>query len=133
MLKDARAQAALPAKDLERAKAFYKDKLGLEPYDIDGNNMHYRAGDGTSFDVYRTGGAASGTHTQISFLVENAVAEVKDLKSRGVKFEEYDFPGLKTVDSIADAGDAKAAWFKDSEGNTIGIIQPVRVTAGQSA
>jgi predicted enzyme related to lactoylglutathione lyase len=133
MLKDARAQASLPAQDLDRAKAFYKDKLGLEPYQNDGDNMVYRAGDGTSFGVYRTGGTASGTHTQIAFFVEDAVAEVKDLKSRGVKFEEYDFPGLKTVDSIAETGDAKAAWFKDSEGNTIGLIQLVRVPAGQTA
>ncbi len=133
MLKDWRAQASLPAQDLDRAKAFYKDKLGLEPYQADGDNMLYRAGDGTGFSVYRTGGAASGSHTQIAFFVDNAVAEVKDLKSRGVKFEEYDFPGLKTVDSIAETGDAKAAWFKDSEGNIIGLIQLARVPAGQTA
>jgi catechol 2,3-dioxygenase-like lactoylglutathione lyase family enzyme len=133
MLKDARAQASLPAKDLDRAKAFYKDKLGLEPYQNDGDNMLYRAGDGTGFSVYRTGGTASGTHTQIGFFVDNVVAEVKDLKSRGVKFEEYDFPGLKTVDGIAETSDAKAAWFKDSEGNIIGLVQLVRVPTGTSA
>jgi len=133
MLKNARAQASLPAQDLDRAKAFYKDKLGLQPEEDSSDNLRYRAGDGTEFNVYRTGNRSSGTHTQLAFIVQDAVAEVKDLKSRGVKFEEYDFPGLKTVDSIADAGDSKAAWFKDSEGNTIGIIQPVRVAAGRSA
>ncbi len=133
MLKNARAQAALPAQDLSRAKAFYREKLGLQPFEEDANNARYQLGDGTQFNVFRTGGAPSGTHTQMAFLVEDLAAEVRDLKSRGVKFEEYDFPGLKTVDSIAEAEDgSKAAWFVDSEGNMLGIIQPVRVAAGRT-
>ena len=134
MLKNASAEAALPAQDLNRAKAFYGEKLGLQPVEEDANNVRYRLGDGTQFNVFRTGGAPSGTHTQMAFLVGDIVAEVRDLKSRGVKFEEYDFPGLKTVDSIADAEDgSKAAWFIDSEGNVLGVVQPVRVAAGRSA
>jgi len=134
MLKSARAQAALPAQDLSRAKAFYREKLGLQPFEEDANNVRYQLGDGTLFNVFRSGGAPSGTHTQMAFLVEDIVAEVQDLKSRGVKFEEYDFPGLKTVDSIAAAEDgSKAAWFIDSEGNVLGIVQPVRVAAGRPA
>ena len=133
MLKNARAQAALPAQDLSRAKEFYREKLGLQPFEEDANNVRYQLGGGTQFNVFRTGGAPSGTHTQMAFLVEDLAAEVRDLKSRGVKFEEYDFPGLKTVDSIAEAEDgSKAAWFVDSEGNMLGIIQPVRVAAGRT-
>ncbi len=134
MLKNARAQAALPAQDLTRAKVFYREKLGLQPFEEDANNVRYRLADDTQFNVFRTGGAPSGTHTQMAFLVEDIVAEVQDLKSRGVKFEEYDFPGLKTVDGIAAAEDgSKAAWFIDSEGNLLGIVQPVRVAAGRPA
>jgi catechol 2,3-dioxygenase-like lactoylglutathione lyase family enzyme len=133
MLTTARAQTALPAQDLQRAKAFYRDKLGLKPFEEDAENVRFRVGDGSEFNVFRTMGAPSGTHTQMAFLVEDIAGEVKDLKSRGVTFEEYDFPGLKTIDSIADAGGAKAAWFKDSEGNLLNIVQLARVPAGRSA
>ncbi len=76
-------------------------------------------------------------HTQMSFVVEDLSAEVKELKSRGVLFEEYDSPNLKTIDSIADRGPLKAAWFKDTEGNMIGVIQwvkePTRLSAEAAA
>ena len=134
MLKNAIAQAALPAQDLKRAKAYYGEKLGLQPFEEDTDNIRYQLKDGTQFNVFRTGGAPSGTHTQMAFLVGDIVAEVRDLKSRGVKFEEYDFPGLKTKDSIADGPDgSKAAWFIDSEGNVLGVVEPARVAAGRPA
>jgi len=132
MLKSARAQTALPAQDLDRAKAFYRDKLGLQPLEEDAGNVRYRVGDGTEFNVFRTMGAPSGTHTQMAFIVEDIVGEVKDLKSRGVTFEEYDYPELKTRDGIAEGGGAKVAWFKDSEGNLLNIVQPARVPAGRT-
>jgi len=133
MLKSARAQTALPAQDLDRAKAFYRDKLGLQPLEEDAGNVRYRVGDGTEFNVFRTMGAPSGTHTQMAFIVEDIIGEVKDLKSRGVTFEEYDYPELKTRDGIAEGGGAKVAWFKDSEGNLLNIVQPARVPAGRTA
>jgi predicted enzyme related to lactoylglutathione lyase len=134
MLKNAIAQTALPAQDLKRAKAFYGEKLGLQPFEEDADNVRYQLEDGTQFNVFRTGGAPSGTHTQMAFLVADVVAEVRDLKSRGVKFEEYDFPGLKTKDSIADGPDgSKASWFKDSEGNMMAVVQPARVAASRPA
>ena len=133
MLKSARAQTALPAQDLDRAKAFYRDKLGLQPLEEDAGNVRYRVGDGTEFNVFRTMGAPSGTHTQMAFIVEDIIGEVKDLKSRGVTFEEYDYPELKTKDGIAEGGGAKVAWFKDSEGNLLNIVQPARVPAGRTA
>src|SRR2546425_1955782 len=134
MLTSARAQTALPAQDLNRAKAFYRDRLGLQPFVEDGaGNVRYRVGDGTEFNVFRTTGAPSGTHTQMAFLVEDIAGEVKDLKPRGVTFEEYDFPGLKTKNSIALGPDgSQAAWFKDSEGNLLNIVQPARVAAGRT-
>ena len=133
MLKSARVSTGLPAQDLDRAKAFYRDKLGLEPAEDDGNNVRYQVADGTEFNVFRTMGAPSGTHTQMAFLVQDIAGEVKDLKSRGVTFEEYDYPSLKTKDSIAEGPDGKAAWFKDSEGNLLNIVQPARVPAGRTA
>lgn len=133
MLTSARVSAALPAQDLDRARAFYRDKLGLQPSEDDGSNVRFRVGDGTEFNVFRTMGAPSGTHTQMAFVVGDIAGEVKDLKSRGVTFEEYDFPGLKTRDSIAQADDgAQAAWFKDSEGNLLNIVQPAPVPAGRT-
>jgi catechol 2,3-dioxygenase-like lactoylglutathione lyase family enzyme len=134
MLTNARVSAALPAQDLDRAKAFYRDKLGFQPAEDDGSNVRYKAADGTEFTVFRTMGAPSGTHTQMGFAVPDIAGEVKALKSKGVTFEEYDFPGLKTKDSIAEAPDgAQAAWFKDSEGNMLTIVQPARVPAGRTA
>jgi catechol 2,3-dioxygenase-like lactoylglutathione lyase family enzyme len=134
MLKSARAETALPAQDLDRAKAFYRDQLGLQPVDDDAGNVRFRVGDGTQFNVFRTMGAPSGTHTQMAFIVEDIAGEVKDLKSRGVRFEEYDYPELKTKNSIADGPDgSQAAWFKDSEGNLLNIVQPARVPASRTA
>jgi hypothetical protein len=86
--------------------------------------LRYRLADGTRFRLFRSGGKASGAHTQMALMVEDISAIVQDLRSRGVNFEEYDSPGLKTTDGIADVGYARAAWFKDSEGNLIGISQP---------
>ncbi len=68
-------------------------------------------------------GAASGAHTQVGFRVDDIEAEVGQLRDKGVVFEEYDFPGLKTENGIAQIGPGRSAWFKDSEGNLIAIVQ----------
>ncbi|HEY8678122.1 MAG TPA: VOC family protein [Candidatus Dormibacteraeota bacterium] len=133
MLKQARAEAMIPAQDLERAKSFYKEKLGLTPTEEDPGGVRYELADGTKFGLFKSGGAPSGTHTQIGFVVDDLVKEVKELKSKGAKFEEYDSPGLKTTDSIAEVGPGKAAWLKDSEGNVLAVVQMVPVTAGRPA
>jgi catechol 2,3-dioxygenase-like lactoylglutathione lyase family enzyme len=112
----------LPAADLERAKRFYGDKLGLIPSSEQPAGIFYEVGS-TRFLVFPTGGRASGEHTQMGFTVDDIDAAVSELKSRGVTFEEYDFPGMKTVNSVATTGPIKAAWFRDSEGNLIGIVQ----------
>jgi len=133
MLKDSTVATRLPAKDLARARKFYSEKLGLEPAEERPGGLRYHCGNG-SFALFRSAGAASGTHTQMGWEVADLEATVAELRRRGVVFEKYDLPGLKTVNGIANiegnypskgVGE-RAAWFKDSEGNLIGIGQPLR-------
>jgi predicted enzyme related to lactoylglutathione lyase len=123
MLEQRRAQATLPAMDTARAKQWYQEKLGLTPSSEEMGNLVYDAAGGTAFTLYPTPNPSRGGHTQLVFLTDDIEADVSDLKGRGVVFEEYDFPGVKTVNGIAQAGPTRAAWFKDSEDNTIGVIE----------
>jgi catechol 2,3-dioxygenase-like lactoylglutathione lyase family enzyme len=133
MLHDGEVATRLPARDLERAKAFYRDKLGLEPVEERPGGARYRCGN-SYFALFQSAGAPSGTHTQMGWEVKDIEATVAELRRRGVVFEEYDLPGFKTVNGIADiAGNypskgsgEKGAWFYDSEGNLLGIGQPIR-------
>jgi catechol 2,3-dioxygenase-like lactoylglutathione lyase family enzyme len=133
MLKDARVATRLPAQDLERARRFYADKLGLEPSEERPGGLLYRAGN-CEFGVFQSAGAAPGSFTQMGWEVDDIEATVAELRARGVVFEEVDQPGLRTVDGIAEiAGNypskgtgERAAWFRDSEGNMLGIGQPIR-------
>jgi catechol-2,3-dioxygenase len=118
------AEATLPARDLDRAKTFYSDRLGLNPVSEDRAGVHFVMG-GSRFRLFRSGGVASGAHTQLALVVDELDSVVSELKSRGVEFENYDYPNLKTVDGVADLGYARAAWFKDSEGNLLGIAELV--------
>jgi len=132
MLHDGEVATRLPAGDLERAKAFYSDKLGLEPIEERPGGARYRCGN-SYFALFQSAGAPSGTHTQMGWEVKDIEATVAELRRRGVVFEEYDLPGFKTVNGIADiAGNypskgsgEKGAWFYDSEGNLLGIGQPI--------
>lgn len=123
MLSSARFDASLPCSDFERAKRFYNEKLGLTPVDDQPIGAAYEGADGTRFLLFPSSGGASGTHSQMGFVVADVEAEVRDLKERGVKLEEYDLPGFDKETSIAKMGDIAGAWFKDSEGNLLGIIQ----------
>lgn len=116
------AEATLPAKDLECAKSFYVDRLGLSVKSEDETGVHFVVG-ASRFRLFRSSGSASGSHTQLALMVPDIAAQVEALRARGVRFEEYDYPTLKTVDGIADLGYARAAWLKDSEGNLLGIAQ----------
>jgi tRNA-Thr(GGU) m(6)t(6)A37 methyltransferase TsaA len=125
--------ARLPAQDLEQARRFYSEKLGLEPAEERPGGLRYRCREG-EFALFESVGAPSGAHTQMAWEVEDIQAAVGELRERGVVFEEYDLPGLETVDGIAEvAGNypskggigERAAWFRDSEGNVLGIGQPV--------
>ena len=118
-----RYHATLPASDFSRAKAWYSDKLGLTPVEEQPAGAFYEGRDGTRFLLFPSSGAASGTHTQLGITVADIEAEVRDLKGRGVTFEEYDFPAFDRATSIASTGPVRSAWFKDSEGNLIGVVQ----------
>jgi catechol 2,3-dioxygenase-like lactoylglutathione lyase family enzyme len=132
MLHDGEVATRLPARDLERAKAFYSDKLGLEPIEERPGGARYRCGN-SYFALFQSAGAPSGTHTQMGWEVKDIEATVAELRRRGVVFEEYDLPGFKTVNGIADivgnypskGSGEKGAWFYDSEGNLLGIGQPI--------
>ena len=123
MLSDARYEAALPCSDLERAKSFYADKLGRHPA---GEQRAGACSPGATVPgscCFPVAAAHPGSHSQMGFIVADADAEVRDLKQRGVQFEEYDFPGFDKATSIAQIGEDRGAWFKDSEGNLLGIVQ----------
>ena len=123
MLADLHMYATLPSTDLERARRFYAEKLGLTPEREAVGGLFYHCGGGTEFSLFASQGDASGTHTQAGWITDNIEAEVAALKARGLIFEEYDTPSLKTIDSVAIMGPVKAAWFKDSEGNLLGLMQ----------
>ena len=123
MLSDARFETALPCSDLERAKSFYADRLGLTPVGEGPAGAWYEGRDGTRFILFPSSGSASGSHSQMGFMVADLNAEVAALKQRGVQFEEYDFPGFDKATGIADLGGARTAWFKDSEGNLLGLVE----------
>jgi predicted enzyme related to lactoylglutathione lyase len=115
--------AKLPAGDVERARAFYADRLNLTPFGEHDGHLFYEVG-GSHFMVYPSTGAASGTHDQIGFAVEDVESMVATLRSNGVIFEEYESPqGAPATDGVMDFGGVKAAWFKDSEGNLLSIVE----------
>lgn len=119
-LADSKVQATIPARDLDRAKHFYADKLGLKPSEEAPDGLHYVCAGG-EFLLFESSGEASGAHTQLGWDVDDLEATVSELRGNGVVFEEYDLPGFKTVDGIAEIAGEKGAWFKDSEGNLLAI------------
>ena len=134
MLKGGRVATRLPAQDLDRARRFYSEKLGLEPREERPGGLLYGVG-GCEFALFESAGTSPGEFTQMGWEVDDIDATVAELSARGVVFEEVDLPGLKTVDGIAEvAGNypskggkgERAAWFRDSEGNMLGIGQPHR-------
>jgi catechol 2,3-dioxygenase-like lactoylglutathione lyase family enzyme len=133
-LHDSKVATRLPAQDLQRARAFYSEQLGLEPIDERPGGLLYRVSSG-EFALFLSSGRASGEHTQMGFEVPDIETAVAELKARGVVFEDYDAPGLHTRGGIADidgnypsknARGERGAWFRDSEGNMLGIGQLVR-------
>ncbi|CAM5697840.1 VOC family protein [Streptomyces coeruleorubidus] len=133
VLAGARVATRLPAQDLDRARRFYAEKLGLEPADERPGGLLYRCG-GAEFVLFRSTGASPGTFTQMALEVGDIEAAVAELKRRGVVFEEVDVPGFRTEGGIAEiegnypskgARGERGAWFRDSEGNLLGIGEPV--------
>ena len=125
MLSDSKVEANIPAGDLKRARDFYADKLGLTPTQEFGEEaLAYTTAGGTTFNVYRTEFAGQAGHTIAQLHVTDIESEVHDLKAKGVTFEVYDMPGVEWNGEIASIeGMGRAAWFKDSEGNTMCLDQ----------
>jgi catechol 2,3-dioxygenase-like lactoylglutathione lyase family enzyme len=121
MLNDARVMPAIPAQDLERARAFYAEKLELQPKQERSDGLLYECG-GAQFLLFQSTGQASGTHTQLAWEVDDVEKTAAWLRGNGVVFEEYDMPGFKTVEGIVELGDgSKSGFFKDSEGNLLAV------------
>lgn len=119
------AYAKLPAKDVNRARAFWREKFGLEPVSDHDDHLRYQVG-AAQFLVFPSSGEASGTHDQLGLIVTDVEGEVARLRSLGLRFEEYEIPvgrGTTMTNGIIDRGFMKAAWFKDTEGNLISINQ----------
>jgi predicted enzyme related to lactoylglutathione lyase len=121
-----RISAVLCSGDLARSQTFYEQAVGLtlSPETIP-NHLLFECGDGTTLLVYGRPTPNKGDHTQVRFWTDDVDQDVRELESRGVVFEDYDFPTLKTVDHVATTpGIGKSAWFKDPDGNTLALFQP---------
>lgn len=128
MLNNARVEARVPTQDLARARRWYAEKLGLEPTEERVGGLRYVGASGV-FCLFASAGASDGSFTQLAFYVDDVTAAVAELRARGVEFEEYD----GTVDGIMEiegnypskGRGERAAWFRDSEGNMLGIAEVV--------
>jgi catechol 2,3-dioxygenase-like lactoylglutathione lyase family enzyme len=123
MLPGRRTHTTLPTTDLDRSRSFYEGVLGFMPSDVSPGGVTYESADGTTFLVFPSEGRAAGSHTQMGFTVPDIEAEVRELKERGVNFETYDMAGFDPVISIASSPGLRTAWFKDPDGNLLGIVQ----------
>ena len=122
MLRNAPIRAYIPASNIARARKFYEEIVGLLPKEEYAGGVIYECG-GASVFMYPTPNGGTSKASQAFWQVPDVEAEVAELKARGVKFEEYDMPGLTMKNSIVTAGGAKTAWFRDTEGNILAVSQ----------
>ena len=127
MLQSAPVTTILPVIDMQRAREFYEKKLGFKAAgEKPDGKFVYDIGNGAAqLALFPKEGGTKADHTAISFQVKDIAAEIKSLKAEGVVFEEYDFPGLKTVNHVCVLGAEKAAWFKDTEGNYLCLHEDI--------
>src|ERR671918_2766623 len=130
MLTNSPIRPTIPVVDLDRAKRFYETTLGVKPVSANNDNNTpgtavFECGNGTRMELYQRG-PSKADHTVATFEVSNIEEEVNALRGKGIIFEEYDMPEIKTQNAIATQGSVKAAWFKDSEGNILCIHQIIR-------
>ena len=126
MLAQHPVSATLPASDIDRARAFYRDVLALEIVEVieETGETVFESGEGTLLFVYPSGSAGTNRATAAAWRVDDLVATIAELRGRGVTFLEYDLPDIKTVDAIAVGPDGtKVAWFEDTEGNILALDQ----------
>lgn len=122
-LQKSQAFVKLPASDIDRAKRFYAEKLGLTPsFELPANHFTFECG-GSLVLVFPSRGRASGDHDQVGWLVDDIEREVRVLRARGVELETYDDPGVTWNQEIGDTGVSRFVNFKDSEGNLLSLIQ----------
>jgi predicted enzyme related to lactoylglutathione lyase len=122
MLKTAPIRAYIPARDIARARQFYENTVGLAPKEEYAGGVVYECG-GSEVFLYPTPNAGTSRASQAFWQVDDVEREVAELKARGVRFEEYDMPGVPMKNGIATGGGAKTAWFKDTEGNILAVSQ----------
>jgi catechol 2,3-dioxygenase-like lactoylglutathione lyase family enzyme len=124
-LSDCRVQALLAVSDLDRARRFYEQQLGLQPSEVGEQAVRYPCADGTEIGVYLSPeNAGQSRATLAGWFVDDLDQTMNDLASGGVAFEQYDQPGLKTDGrGVFDGGDFRAAWIKDPDGNTMALTE----------
>ena len=113
----------LPAADLKRAQSFYHDALDLDPAEVHQGVLVYRLDSGQAFEIYETSNAGTAKNTQMGWVTDDLDSEMTRLRARGVVFEDYDIPGMKTVNGVAATDEMKSAWFRDTEGNFICVSE----------
>jgi catechol 2,3-dioxygenase-like lactoylglutathione lyase family enzyme len=126
MLTRAPVMTMLPVKDLERARDFYVNKLGLEAEGLAADGKFVLRANGTKLGLIPKPEGTKAEHTAVGFEVDDVAEEIRTLKARGVAFHDYDFPLFKTIDHMIVLGDEKAAWFSDTEGNILCLHQDLR-------
>ena len=122
MLADFPVRPTLPASDMDRAKHFYENTLGFKISDENVDGVTFASAD-SEFFVYPTDLAGTAQNTAACWVVPDLDSAMTDLRGRGVTFEEYDFPEFKTEGGVAEGDGVRAAWFKDTEGNILGLAQ----------
>ncbi|MFJ6350789.1 VOC family protein [Streptomyces sp. NPDC092046] len=122
MLAESPIAAIIPVNDMVRAKRFYSETLGLTLIKESAEDVMYETG-GSMIGLYETPYGGQAQHTLASWKVADLDAEMKELRSKGVAFEDYDLPGIKTVDGVVESEDMRGAWFKDSEGNILCVLE----------
>jgi catechol 2,3-dioxygenase-like lactoylglutathione lyase family enzyme len=123
VLSDSPVGAAIAVSDLQRARGFYEDKLGLSGgRELGDGGVTYPCGGGTEIHIYPSGGAGKSESTLAGWTVENTEAAVEELSGRGVAFEQYDEPTKTDERGIFSEGEIKGAWFKDPDGNVLALV-----------
>lgn len=131
MFENSIAMAVLPASDLERARRFWSDVFALTPVRTDIGGDFYIVG-GMPVLVYETQFAGTAQNTSLGLFTDDLDRDMAALRERGVTFNEYDLPGLKTENGVVDMDGERGAWFDDSEGNIISIAQPTSVSLDEA-